>query len=207
MTMSKDYITVGLTGQTGAGKTAVSEVFLKKGFLCVNADLTARKVQSANTPCFRDIVSCFGENIVGDNGEIDRRKLASIVFSDKDKLKQLEKICYPYISFDILKQFRTLSEKTNFILLDAPTLFESGTDCFCDVIVGVTADEETRLKRIMKRDNISEENALMRIRSQKSEDFFREHCDFIIQNNSDYDSLVNTVLETIEKIMSGVEKT
>ena len=59
----------------------------------------------------------------------------------------------------------------------------------------------------MKRDNISEENALMRIRSQKSEDFFKEHCDFIIQNNSDYDSLVNTVLETIEKIMSGVEKT
>lgn len=204
--MNRNYIIVGLTGQTGAGKTAVSKIFLEKGFLCVNADLTARKVQSANTPCFRDIVSFFGKDIIGDDGELNRQKLASIVFSDKAELKQLEKICYPYISFEILKQFRILSQKTNFILLDAPTLFESGTDCFCDIITGVTANEKTRLQRIMKRDNISEENALMRIHSQKSEDFFREHCDFIIQNNSDYNSLVDITVKTINKIISGVEK-
>ena len=128
-------------------------------------------------------------------------KLAGLVFTDKKKLELLNSITYPYITAEILKMIRKLSaEGKKLILLDAPTLFESRADDFCELIISVISREEFRAERIMKRDNISRESAQYRMDSQLKEEFFRTHSDFIIKNNSDIDNLFAVATEVTDKI-------
>ena len=123
------------------------------------------------------------------------------MFTDKKKLELLNSITYPYITAEILKMIRKLSaEGKKLILLDAPTLFESRADDFCELIISVISREEFRAERIMKRDNISRESAQYRMDSQLKEEFFRTHSDFIIKNNSDIDNLFAVATEVTDKI-------
>lgn len=192
---------VGLTGQTGAGKTTVCKVFSENGFSVINADHISRLVMEKGQPCLAEICEFFGKDILLENGNLDRPKLAGLVFTDKKKLELLNSITYPYITAEILKMIRKLSaEGKKLILLDAPTLFESRADDFCELIISVISREEFRAERIMKRDNISRESAQYRMDSQLKEEFFRTHSDFIIKNNSDIDNLFAVSTEVTDKI-------
>lgn len=192
---------VGLTGQTGAGKTTVCKVFSENGFSVINADHISRLVMEKGQPCLAEICEFFGKDILLENGNLDRPKLAGLVFTDKKKLELLNSITYPYITAEILKMIRKLSaEGKKLILLDAPTLFESRADDFCELIISVISREEFRAERIMKRDNISRESAQYRMDSQLKEEFFRTHSDFIIKNNSDIDNLFAVATEVTDKI-------
>lgn len=194
---------VGLTGQSGAGKTTVSDAFKEKGFEIINCDIVAREVTNAGSGCCKELAklfpSCFDENYA-----LDRRKLGEIVFSDKNKLQMLNDTIYPFIN-------KLINEKINaaeseFILLDAPTLFEAGADKLCSVIVSVVADFDTRLERITKRDGISVELAKKRFSSQHTVEFFKAHSDFVIENNgSVHDTYQKTceVIETIKERYNG----
>ncbi len=192
---------VGLTGQTGAGKTTVCGAFESNGFTVINADLIAREVMRKGLPCLVELADCFGEKILTDNGELDRKYLSSIVFNDKCKLEQLNSICYPYITSEILNQIKNNSDDgKKLILLDAPTLFESRADDFCELIISVVAKQEIRLERIMKRDGLSESEAKNRIDSQLDEAFFKQNSDFIIKNNKGLDNLSAVAKEVSDKI-------
>ena len=152
-------------------------------------------------PCLAEICEFFGKDSLLENGNLDRPKLAGLVFTDKKKLELLNSITYPYITAEILKMIRKLSaEGKKLILLDAPTLFESRADDFCELIISVISREEFRAERIMKRDNISRESAQYRMDSQLKEEFFRTHSDFIIKNNSDIDNLFAVATEVTDKI-------
>ena len=127
--------------------------------------------------------------------------LGGIVFSDKEKLRQLNGIIYPYIIYRIITRIDELSRAgEKHILLDAPTLFEANADDLCDLIISVTADENIRLRRIVSRDDISPEAAKKRFESQYSEHFFISHSDFVIKNNKTPDILTAKAEEVAGRI-------
>lgn len=192
---------VGLTGQTGAGKSTVSKVFASNGFAVVDADQVARKIVEKGTKCLDEIADLFGQQVINVDGTLNRKALAGIVFSDKSRLEALNTITYPYITGEILRQIRLHSLKgEKLILLDAPTLFESRADDFCEIIISVLADADIREKRIIARDSLTAEQARKRMNSQLDEDFFRSHSDYIIQNNGRIDLVNEIAAEVSEKI-------
>ena len=201
MCESSDIAVIGLTGQSGAGKTTVCRVFEEKGFAIINADRIARQIMEKGTPCLEELTECFGKEILKEDGSLNRQMLADIVFSDKEKLKQLNAISYPYITSEILNKIKKLSEeKCKFVLLDAPTLFESRADDFCNLIISVTATEKNRTARIAERDGITAEQIKKRFSSQHTERFFVNHSDFIIKNNKSVEELIEKAKEVAEKI-------
>ncbi len=197
--MKKSIIT-GLTGQSGAGKTTVSNVFKNKGFSVINCDLVARNVTKQGSDCNRELSKyfpeCFDNNFV-----LDRQKLAKIVFSNKVSLQLLNATIFPYITKAIEAEIKNISSSgSEYILLDAPTLFESDADKLCDVIVSCIANRETRIARIALRDNIQKELIENRFDSQKTEKYFIEHSDYIIDNSKDKHFAELQCKEIIKKI-------
>lgn len=177
---------IGLTGQSGAGKTTVSEFFEKNGYEVINCDLVARQVTEKDTVCLAQIAHAFGSAVLLEDGSLNRKALAAIVFSDKEKLQLLDDIIFPYITQKIVEIIDTLNlQGTAKILLDAPTLFESGADSLCNKTVGVVADTHIRQQRIMERDGLTQQEAQDRMNSQLNEQYFKAHCDFVIENNND----------------------
>ena len=192
---------VGLTGQTGAGKSTVSKVFASNGFAIIDADQVARKVVEKGTKCLDEIADFYGNTVINKDGTLNRKALAAIVFSDKAKLETLNTITYPYITGEILKQIRYHSMKgEKLILLDAPTLFESRADDFCEIIISVLADADIREKRIISRDGLTHEQARKRMNSQLDESFFRSHSDYVIRNNGSIDVVNDISWEVSGKI-------
>lgn len=192
---------IGLTGQSGAGKTTVSRVFSQNGFAVIDADIISREVTQKGQPCLTELSEAFGSDIINSDGTLNRKRLGSIVFSDREKLRQLNGIIYPYIIYRIISRIDKLSEEgRELILLDAPTLFEANADDLCDLIISVTADESIRMSRIIARDNITTEAAKKRFESQYSEHFFVNHSDFVIINNKTPDVLAAKAEEVAGKI-------
>ncbi|MGN0593241.1 MAG: dephospho-CoA kinase [Ruminococcus sp.] len=193
---------VGLTGQTGAGKSTVSKVFLQNGFCLIDADQISRQVVQKGSRCLAEIQDCFPAHVITADGELDRRALAAIVFGDAGKREMLNSIMYPYIMGQILQEIHRYAEHgQKLILLDAPTLFESRADDFCELIISVVAREPLRRIRIMERDGLTEQQAQARIDSQLPEAFFIGHSDFIIKNNKDRDNLNAVAQEVAEKVV------
>ena len=192
---------IGLTGQSGAGKTTVCKVFEESGFAIINADKIARQIMEKDSPCLKETAECFGSDIINEDGTLNRQKLADIVFSDEEKLKQLNAISYPYITFEILQKIKYYTAKgEKYVLLDAPTLFESRADDFCDLIISVTATERIRAMRIAERDGLTPEQIKERFSSQHTEKFFINHSDFIIKNNKSVENLIEKAREVAQKV-------
>ncbi|MBQ7990316.1 MAG: dephospho-CoA kinase [Oscillospiraceae bacterium] len=190
---------VGLTGQSGSGKSTVSRIFSDNGFYVIDADKVSREVTSQGSPALTEIAAAF-EGTVDSEGRLIRRKLGDMVFSDENKLKRLEGIVFPYI----LKRIAELAEGAEGdVLIDAPTLFKAGADKMCDVVVSVTADEDIRLARVTKRDGITEKQARERFASQYGTDFFVRHSDHIIENNGTVLELEAAVLDIIRRIRTS----
>ena len=192
---------VGLTGQSGAGKTAAGKIFAEHGFRVIDADIAAREVMKKGGECLKETIDHFGTEFLTPDGELDRRKLAEKVFSDKESLSELERITYPHINRRVehlIEKFR--NEGAKLVLLDAPTLFEAGEEKLCDCIAAVTADESVRKERVMLRDGISRESAEKRFKSQRTADFFRKHADYIIDNSGSEAELIKRTKEIINII-------
>ena len=205
MLYSNDNVqTVGLTGMSGAGKTTACEVFAEKGFCVIDCDKTARRVVEKGKPALAEIAAHFGGDILTGDGSLDRRKLGNIVFADKSSLAALDSIIYPFIHYEIIRETVELIKagETRF-LLDAPTLFESGADVFCDCIVSVTADTELCRQRITLRDGITSEQAEMRLSSQHDRAFYEERSDWCLVNNGTREELVRELHDIAEKVLQG----
>lgn len=196
-----DVLVVGLTGQTGAGKSTVSRIFSENGFEIINADQISRIVVEKGTKCLDELSDMFGKEILNPDDSLNRRALGDIVFSDKAKLETLNTIIYPYITSEILKQIKEYSDKgSKLILLDAPTLFESHADDFCEIIISVLADPEIREMRIINRDGITRKQAEDRMNSQLDAEFFACHSDYVIENNDSKEAVYSISKEVADKI-------
>ena len=200
MSKLSDVFVVGLTGQSGSGKTTVSDIFRENGFEVINADLISRKVMEKGSECLKEVSESF-ENVLFDDGTLNRKKLAEYIFSDKDKKELLNSITYPYITREVLHNIEEMSQNNkNLILLDAPTLFESRADDFCELVISVISDTESRIERIIERDGISRELAEKRLASQYDNKFYIDNSDYIIKNNKTVEELKLKAKEVSDKI-------
>lgn len=193
---------VGLTGQTGAGKSTVSAMIKDwPNLTIIDCDALSRRVAKKGNRCLLDLAVEFSPLIIDSEGNLNRRKLAQVVFRDKAKLKRLNEIIFPYIVEEAEKEIADAKARgVRVIILDAPTLFESGADRLCDKIVVITAKDTIRLARILERDNITPDEAAARMGSQLSEQFFIEHADFVIDNTGDKVELRLAVLELLNEL-------
>lgn len=191
---------VGLTGQTGAGKSSLWSTATKNGFLVIDCDAVAHEVQQRES-VKRALCDAFGADILSNDGRLDRRALASKAFETKDKTELLNKTVLPFIVADIEK--RIDEAENDYILLDAPTLFESGADSMCQVVIGVIADEQKRIDRIIKRDMLTDLQAKSRVAAGKSDEFYKEKCDYVLSNNVSVDEFINNFEILIKDILGG----
>lgn len=199
--MSKDYRLIGLTGPTGSGKSAVSEIFKESGFACVDADKIAHKALCQKA-CIEKLTQAFGTDILSEDKSINRKNLGAKAFKNEENTKLLNSITHPVIIALSLEEFEALSKKGfDNILFDAPTLFEAGMDNLCDLIISVIAPKSIRLERILHRDNITKEQATARINAQKEDSFYTEKSDFVIINDKDFNTLTSKAKEIIKEII------
>jgi len=178
---------IGITGGIGAGKSAVSAELEKLGAGVIDADRISRQVSLSCGSAFSEIIECFGKGILTENGEIDRKKLGEIVFSDSEKLALLEKITHKHIFDEMKKQLDACNAEV--AVLDVPLLFSSDFPFDCDVTVAVIAVVEVRVSRVMKRDNITRDAALLRIKNQLADGELKRLADVCFENNGDLDDL------------------
>ena len=191
-------IIVGLTGPTGAGKSSVTQIAEKKGIKVIDCDLYARKATEKGSEGLSALVKAFGKEILNIDGELNRKALARIAFSSYDKTQLLNKTILPFIKELILAEI-----DNDRVLLDAPTLFESGMDKICSKTVAVLADKDKRLKRITERDGISAEDATIRINGGKNDEFFKDNADYVIYNNDNEETFLREISLLLDKIYGG----
>lgn len=185
----KDTIVIGLCGRSGSGKGYVSSLFTSFGGCHIDTDEVYHDLllpkDGKMSECTKELSAAFGGGIT-DGAALNRRALGNIVFSDPEKLKLLNIITHKYIKAETLAAVEKCSN--SFAVIDAPLLFESGFDALCDFTVCVTANEETLIKRICKRDGISEDEAKIRLRTQIGSDELASRCDFVIDNSYGHDA-------------------
>lgn len=192
---------IGLTGGSGAGKSVVAAELEKLGAGIVDADAIYRKLCDENLDMLLDLQKAFGDILTADK-KLDRAKLANIVFSDSSKLKKLNEITIFYIKKASDEKFKALKDKgIKIAIYDAPTLFQTGTDAMCDGVIGIIADRNIRIERIIKRDNISEKAAVARIDAQPDDEFYYDRCQYIIKNNVSHETLKDQVKQLWQKLV------
>lgn len=194
-------LVIGLTGPTGAGKSRVAELFEAFGLPVINADRVYHRLLVPPSRCLDELCEQFGRQILSLDGTLDRRALGAIVFADAEALATLNTITHHYVMAEIRRTLdRLRREDVLAAVIDAPQLFEAGAERDCNVIVSVLATRQIRRDRIVLRDGISPEAAEERINAQKSEDFFRSHSDYIIENNDTGDNLLPHVRRILSEM-------
>lgn len=192
---------LGLTGGSGTGKSAACTAFARLGCGVIDADATYRTLCDTCEPMLKEIQNVFGD-VFSTDRKLDRKKLGAIVFADAQKLQQLNAITHPYIRQAARDAFAAYSKRGCLLCIyDAPVLFEGQMETLCDKTCAVLAARNTRIARIMARDAITEEYAALRIDAQKDDAFYRERCDYVVQNDADLDTLYTQVRKIYEDMV------
>jgi dephospho-CoA kinase len=190
---------VGLTGGIGSGKSTVAKIFEVLGIPVYYADEAARRLMNENEELKAAIIKNFGEASYNDR-ELDRKYLASVAFSNKEKLGLLNSLTHPLTISDAEQWIK--KQTSSYIIKEAALLFESGSAEHLDKVIGVYAPQAIRVKRVMDRDNLSEEEIMKRINRQMDEEAKMKLCDFIITN--DEQQLVVPQVLTLHEKLTGL---
>jgi dephospho-CoA kinase len=176
---------IGLCGSSGSGKGYISMLFNKYGVLSIDTDRVYRETTTKKgSECLLELTKEFGNSILKEDGTLYRPALAEIVFSDREKLNKLNEITHKHIKKDtqaLLEMYE--GEGARAVIIDAPVLFESGFDKMCDFTVCVTSPVERKIDRIMTRDQITREQAIARLNSQKTDSELIELATYQIDNS------------------------
>lgn len=190
---------IGLTGGIGSGKSTVTKLFSSYGVPIIDADTIARQVTSPGQPALREICALFGEEIVDDNGQLKRKQLRNIIFSDRQKREQLEAILHPLIQQRMLEQAAMASHRAAYAILSIPLLLESGWQHLLDRILVIDTNERNQLQRTMQRDNIDKKTAQTIIDTQINRQDRLLAADDIIDNEGSIDELQQQVQQLHQK--------
>jgi dephospho-CoA kinase len=182
---------IGLTGAIGSGKSSVSALFERKGAIIIDGDGIAKQLQQQGSPTLQKLVDEFGD-ILLDSGELDRAKVAKLVFGDSEMLKRLNAIMHPAIGVEILRQIELNIATDNVVVLDMPLLVENPRDGMSGLVV-VDVDPEVAISRLVQFRNMNEEDARRRMASQASREDRLKVADRIIDNSGSPEDLGSQV--------------
>jgi len=175
---------IGLTGGIASGKSTVSNYLITKGISVIDADKISRQIYEVGSKAYVSVVQEFGRDVLNEDKTINRKKLANIVFTNKEKLKVLNEITHPIILNEIKRQINELRTLGYYLcVIDAALLIESGWYKLADLKWLIYVDKETQIKRLIERDKISKEEAMKRIQAQMPFEEKVKYVDFIINNN------------------------
>jgi len=186
---------VGLTGSMGSGKTTAASLFKDLGASVIDADAICRELVFPNRPAWEEIVRSFGEEILNEDKTIDRVKLADIVFNDETQKAMLESILHPKVIAEEMRLCGQIfkADPKALVLIDAALLIESGNYKKVDKVVVVTCDQESLIRRAIKRSGLTREEVRLRIQNQMPQEEKAKRADFILPNDGDPEDLKTKV--------------
>ena len=187
---------IGITGGTGCGKTTLLKEIEKRGGLVLDCDAIYHDLLTRDDALLNAIGARFPGVVV--DGKLERKKLGAIVFADEAALLDLNRITHGAVKAEVR---RRLESAPALAAIDAIALFEGGLAELCDVTVAVTAPTEDRIRRLMKRDDISEEYAAARINAQKPQAFFEENCGYTLCNDAGIEEFQNKCAAFLDRIL------
>jgi dephospho-CoA kinase len=197
---------IGLTGGMGTGKSTVASIIQTLGYCVLNADKNAHEALKKTSAIFPEIVKIFGEKILTPDGEIDRKILSSIVFSDKYLLAKLEAITHPHIQNLTQKEKEALMNKgVDLAFYDIPLLFEKKLEKKFDKIVVVTCKKETQIKRAMERTKLSENEIKDRLAVQMALEVKAKNADYVLRNDGTIEELTMKVQDLILQLKKDLK--
>ena len=191
---------IGITGSSGSGKSTLSKILGQElNARIIDADKVVKQLQQKGTKYYKEIVETFGQEILQEDGSLNRKKLAQIIFQDELKKEILDNLTYKYVVEEIKKQVKDAKEK--YIIIDAPLLIESKLNEICDTVIAVISEKKEQIKRICKRDNIKESKAKIRLGAQKDNEFYKTNADYIVENNGGKnDELMGRIRKLVQKL-------
>lgn len=191
---------IGITGNSGSGKSTISKLISKNyEAKIIDADKIAKEMTKNNGEYLQAIRQAFGNDVIKNN-ELDRKKLADIVFLNRAEKEKLDGLTFEYVVEEIKKELEANQNLDyQYIILDVPLLFESKLDKLCDYTIGVIAPKTEKIKRICKRDKLSKEKAVQRLNSQPNDEFFTKNCNTVI-NNENKEETIKMVNEIMLKL-------
>ncbi|WP_320814982.1 dephospho-CoA kinase [Flavobacterium sp.] len=189
---------IGLTGGIGSGKSTVASYIASKGIPVYIADEVAKKIMNRKSVVL-EVSAIFSEKVLDDKNKLDRKKIASIVFNNPEKLKELNAIIHPKVKTHFLNWLKR-HKNHPFVIKEVAILFETGGDKDCDAVILVTAPEELRIQRTILRDNSDELSVRERIKNQLSDEVKKKSSNFIINNVKLENTLkeINKVIEILK---------
>jgi dephospho-CoA kinase len=207
---------IGLTGGIGSGKSTVTDYLSARGFHVLDADKIAREIVLPGSDMLIQLAAAFGDAVICEDGSLDRKKLAEIVFSDAEKKKTLDAMMHTEILELIHERVLRYREeadtiaaaggdpgnilKYKVIFIDAPLLFETGLEKSVEEVWVIDADDETRIRRIMERDGLEREEILLRIGSQMERGEKNRRADVVLDNTGDQEALYRQIDLLLEKL-------
>lgn len=190
---------IGITGNSGTGKTEISKILAKKiNAKIIDADKVVKKISEPKNEYYKKIVELFGKEVLKQDGSLNRKKIADIIYNNSPVREKLDNFTYIYVVKEIKN---TIDQSTNDnIIIDAPLLFESGLNKCCTYTIAVIADNRKKIERIIKRDNIDEKIAINRLNIQKDDEYYKQRADYIIINNKKIEEI------NVEEICTKIGK-
>lgn len=193
-------LVIGLTGGIASGKSTVSNMLKAIGLTVIDADIEARLAVEKGEPAYKEIVGVFGEDILLQDGNLDRQKLGGIIFNDKEKRQLLNKIVHPAVRLRMTKQKESaVLRGEQVVVLDIPLLFESDLTYMVEKTLLVYVDEDIQLSRLIARNDFTENEAMARIKSQLPLSEKLRWADAVINNNG-------TVAETKQQLKKVLQE-
>lgn len=194
---------LGVTGTSGSGKSTFSKILNEREDVkVVDADQVSKDLSVPGTDYLKDIVNAFGEEILKEDGNLNRRALAHIIYNDEKEREKLNSITFPHITKEIYERIKAFADpKIKYAVIDAPLLFEAGLDKVCDSVISLVASEDLQVKRICKRDGLDEQTAKARLSTQKPASFYTDNSDIVIINTENTD-----LREEAKKVFKKLDK-
>ena len=191
---------IGITGSSGSGKSTITKILSEElEAKIINADEVVKQMQEKDSEYYRKIVDLFGANILQEDGSLNRKKIAEIIFRDENKKEKLDKLTFKYVVEEIRQQVEKAKEE--YIIIDAPLLIESGLNKICNIVIAVISKKQEQIKRICKRDNIEESIAKLRLEAQRDNEFYKTNADYIVENNGGkIDAIVGRIRKLVQKL-------
>ncbi len=191
---------IGITGSSGSGKTTISKILSqRKDTKIIDVDQIAKNLTNSQTGYFLEIKQAFrDDDILLENGSLNRKKLAELIYHDDTKRQKLNGITFKHFVPAIMQEVNDLPDDIKMVIIDAPLLFEAGLEKYCDFTIAMQAPIELKINRICKRDHILEEVAKARLEIQQTNEFYRKNADCVIENDE------NTTIEMLTQRMNQI---